>query len=49
MSKTQHLKIQVQKAGGFVKARYEGRTTCCFGLTPEEAINKLKLFHGVKP
>jgi hypothetical protein len=36
-------KIQVQKAGGFYRARYAGRPTSCFGLTAEQAIKYLKL------
>lgn len=33
--------IQVQRAGGFVKARWHGEPNCVFGISPEEAHDKL--------
>ena len=35
-------KIQVQKAGGFVKARFAGHEEFTFGFTKEGAIKRLK-------
>lgn len=43
---TKARKIQVQKAGGFYRARYAGRPTSCFGYTPEAATKALKFFDG---
>jgi len=37
-------KIQVQRAGGFYKARFDGEATCCFGDTPQLAIKRAKFF-----
>ena len=39
-------KIQVQRAGGYFKARFEGRSTCCFGHSPREATKNLRFFDG---
>ena len=43
---TRPVKVQVQKAGGFVKVRYAGHNIYCFGKTPEQAISNLKVLHG---
>jgi hypothetical protein len=37
-------KIQMQKAGGFYKARFDGEATCCFGDTPQQATKRVKFF-----
>jgi hypothetical protein len=37
-------KVQVQRAGGFYRARWEGRSTSCFAFTTEVAIKRLKFF-----
>jgi len=39
---TKPRKIQVQRAGGHYKARWEGESACCFGSTPESATERLK-------
>ena len=36
--------IQVQRAGGFYRARFDGEATCCFGDTPQQAIKRAKFF-----
>lgn len=41
---TRPLKVQVQRAGGYYRARFEGRQISCFGLTPEQATKNLKFF-----
>ena len=43
---TKTRKIQVQRAGGFYRARYAGRPTTCFALTAEQAIKYLRFFDG---
>jgi hypothetical protein len=37
-------KIQVQRAGGFYKARFDGEATFTFGETPEYAIKLLRFW-----
>jgi hypothetical protein len=37
-------KIQVQRAGGFYKARFDGEATCCFGDNPQQATKRVKFF-----
>jgi hypothetical protein len=37
-------KVQVQQAGGFYRARYEGTKISCFGDTSSEAKSNLKLW-----
>lgn len=39
--------IQLQRAGGHYKARYEGRKTYVFGATPEQATKRLLCWDGV--
>lgn len=45
---TRPVRVQVQKAGGFVKVRYAGQKICCFGRTPEQAIINLKVLQGMR-
>jgi len=37
-------RVQVQKTGGWYRARYEGEANSCFGTTATEAKSKLKLW-----
>lgn len=41
-------KIQIQRAGGLYRARYEGESTSCLGFTQQEAKKKLEFWrdHG---
>lgn len=41
---TKRERIRVHRAGGYYRARFEGRTINCFGLTREQAIKNLKFF-----
>jgi hypothetical protein len=45
---TRPVRVQVQKAGGYVKVRYAGHRICCFGKTPEHAIENLKVLHKMR-
>ena len=42
----QARKVQTTRAGGYFKARYEGRSICCFGYSRKDAARKLKYFDG---
>jgi hypothetical protein len=37
-------KVQVQRAGGLYRARFEGDSESCFGITPNEATKRLKFW-----
>lgn len=39
-------KVQCQRAGGYVLARYEGGRTFVFGTTQEEAASRLQTWAG---
>jgi hypothetical protein len=39
-------KVEVSRAGTHYKARYAGHATFCFGRTPEEAAQRLKLIQS---
>jgi hypothetical protein len=41
-------RLQVQRAGGHYKARWEGQQGFCFGTSVEEATSRLK-FAGFRP
>jgi hypothetical protein len=43
---TKQRRVQVQRAGGYFKARYQGRSTCCFGYSRKDATKNLKFFDG---
>jgi hypothetical protein len=39
-------KITLSKAGGFIKARYEGRKAYVFGFDEKQARQRLKMWDG---
>jgi len=44
----QPRKIQVQRAGGFYKVRYEGQHDSCFVEDPKHAAKRLQVFDTIR-
>jgi hypothetical protein len=41
---TKERTIQVQRAGGYFKARFAGSAIFCFGVDPQQATKRVKYF-----
>ena len=44
---TRNRKVVITKAGGFVRARYEGRRSFVFAATRQQAIRNLKYWEAI--